>query len=89
MVAYEFFYSEVEPFSKYYPVKLHLSPATRNLNENPVVTCIRVEALLQLNMNLQQELSSMWSPLTFDIINFDLQELRRRRNEVTVELRKV
>ena len=29
------FYSEVEPLSKYYPVTLHLSPATRILNENP------------------------------------------------------
>ena len=29
------FYSEVEPHSKYYPVTLHLSPATRILNENP------------------------------------------------------
>ena len=29
-----FFYSNVEPLSKYSPVTLHLSPATRILNEN-------------------------------------------------------
>ena len=29
------FYSEVEPFSNYSPVTLHLSPATRILNKNP------------------------------------------------------
>ena len=28
-------YSDVEPFSKYSPVTLHLSPATRILNKNP------------------------------------------------------
>ena len=28
------FYSDVEPFSKYSPVMLDLSPATRILNEN-------------------------------------------------------
>ena len=28
-------YSDVEPFSKYSPVTLHLSPATRILNESP------------------------------------------------------
>ena len=28
-------YSDVEPLSKYSPVTLHLSPATRILNENP------------------------------------------------------
>ena len=28
------FYSDVEPLSKYSPVMLHLSPATRILNEN-------------------------------------------------------
>ena len=30
-----FFYSDVEPLSHYSPVMLHLSPATRILNENP------------------------------------------------------
>ena len=30
------FHSAVEPLSKYSPVTLHLSPATRILNENPV-----------------------------------------------------
>ena len=30
------FYSDVEPLSKYFPVPLHLSPATRILDENPV-----------------------------------------------------
>ena len=34
-VAYDYFYSDVEPHSKYSPVTLHLSPATRILNENP------------------------------------------------------
>ena len=29
------FYSDVEPLSEYCPVILHLSPATRILNENP------------------------------------------------------
>ena len=29
------FDSDMEPFSKYSPVMLHLSPATRILNENP------------------------------------------------------
>ena len=29
------FYSDVEPLSEYSPVILHLSPATRILNENP------------------------------------------------------
>ena len=28
------FYSDVEPVSEYSPVMLHLSPATRILNEN-------------------------------------------------------
>ena len=28
-------YSEVEPLSKYSPVMLHLSPATKILNDNP------------------------------------------------------
>ena len=31
------FHSDVEPFSKYSPVMLHLSPATRILNENPML----------------------------------------------------
>ena len=30
-----FFFSDVEPLSKCSPVTLHLSPATRILNENP------------------------------------------------------
>ena len=30
-------YSDVEPLSKYSPVTLQLSPATRILNENPVL----------------------------------------------------
>ena len=38
-------YSDVEPLSKYSPVMLHLSPATRILNENPVVA---VNFLFQL-----------------------------------------
>ena len=29
------FYSDVQPLSKYSPVTLHLSPATRILNESP------------------------------------------------------
>ena len=29
------FYSDVEPESEYSPVTLHLSPATRSLNEKP------------------------------------------------------
>ena len=29
------FYSDIEPLSQYFPVMLHLSPATRILNENP------------------------------------------------------
>ena len=33
------FYSDVEPFSKYSPVMLHLSPATRILNETPDKLC--------------------------------------------------
>ena len=31
------FYSDVEPFSKYFPVMLHLSPGTRILNETCVI----------------------------------------------------
>ena len=30
-------YSDEEPLSKYSPIMLHLSPATRILNENPVI----------------------------------------------------
>ena len=30
------FYSDKEPLSKYCPVMLHISPAIRILNENPV-----------------------------------------------------
>ena len=30
-----FFFSDVEPLSEYSPVTLHLSPATRILNEKP------------------------------------------------------
>ena len=33
------FYSDVETLSQYSPVKLHLSPATRILSENPD-TCV-------------------------------------------------
>ena len=33
---FDFFYSDMEPLSKYSSVKLQLSPATRILNENPV-----------------------------------------------------
>ena len=29
------FYSDMEPLSHYFPVKLHRSPATRFLSENP------------------------------------------------------
>ena len=29
------FYSNEEPLSKYFPITLHVSPATRILNENP------------------------------------------------------
>ena len=42
---YNLLYSDVEPLSKYSPVMLHLSPATRILNENPVVA---VNFLFQL-----------------------------------------
>ena len=35
------FYSDVEPFSKYYPVMLHLFPATRIENEN--LACPRLK----------------------------------------------
>ena len=35
--AMTIFHSDVEPFSKYSPVMLHLSPATGILNENPVL----------------------------------------------------
>ena len=31
---------DVEPFTKYSPVMLHLSPATRILNENPAIILI-------------------------------------------------
>ena len=31
------FYSDMEPLSQYFPVKLHRSPATRFLSENPDV----------------------------------------------------
>ena len=30
-------YSDEEPFSKYFPVTLHLTPATRIRNENPAL----------------------------------------------------
>ena len=33
--AYDFFYSDVKPLSKYSPVTLQLSPTSRILNENP------------------------------------------------------
>ena len=39
LIACDYFlFTDVEPFSKYSPVTLHLSPATRILNENPVKT---------------------------------------------------
>ena len=39
LIACDYFlFTDVEPFSKYSPVTLHLSPATRMLNENPVKT---------------------------------------------------
>ena len=36
-VAFDYFYSDVEPLEKYYPATLNLSPAARALNENPVI----------------------------------------------------
>ena len=41
---------DVEPFTKYSPVTLHLSPATRILNENPAIIIIIIipgDSLLQ------------------------------------------
>ena len=37
LVAHDYFYSDVEPLSKYSPVMLHLSPITRILNKNPAM----------------------------------------------------
>ena len=37
MVASDYFYSGMEPLSKYSPVTLHLSSAIRILNENPAI----------------------------------------------------
>ena len=37
LVAHDYFYSDVEPLSKYSPVMQHLSPITRILNENPAI----------------------------------------------------
>ena len=36
-VAYDYFYSDVEPLEKYSPAMLNLSPAARVLNENAVI----------------------------------------------------
>ena len=37
LVANDYFYSDVEPLSKYSPVILHLSLLTRILHENPAM----------------------------------------------------
>ena len=37
LVAHDYFYSDVEPPSKYSAVMLHFSPITRILNENPAM----------------------------------------------------
>ena len=42
------FYSDVEPFSKYSPVMLHLSPATRILNENPAMSHEQLQPLFKV-----------------------------------------
>ena len=39
------FYSDVEPLSEYSPVMLHLSPATRILNENPYNDFLQVSLI--------------------------------------------
>ena len=36
-VAYDYFYSDVEPLEKHSPATLNLSPAARVLNKNPVI----------------------------------------------------
>ena len=40
------FYSDMEPLSRYSPVKLHLSLATRTLSENAVEPKINVALLM-------------------------------------------
>ena len=42
------FYSDVEPFSKYSPVMLHLSPATRILNETLISSALWALVFLHL-----------------------------------------
>ena len=46
------FYSDVEPLSKYSPVTLHLSPATRILNENPAVKLMRINDVIHGNTEM-------------------------------------
>ena len=36
-VAYDYFYSDVEPLEKYSPATLNIFPAASVLNENPVI----------------------------------------------------
>lgn len=36
-IAYDYFYTDVEPLEKYSPAMLNLSPAARVLIENPVI----------------------------------------------------
>ena len=43
--SYGNFYSDLEPLSKYSPVMLHLSPATRILNKNPVCHCTVINSV--------------------------------------------
>ena len=47
------FYSDVEPLSKYSPVMLHLSPATRICNEDPAY---RLTHILHYILYSQEEL---------------------------------
>ena len=42
------FYSDVEPFLKYSPVMLHLSPATTILNENPAMSHEQLQPLFKV-----------------------------------------
>ena len=55
------FYSDVEPTSQFSPVTLHLSPATRILNENPdgkvnIYICVCELFIYQKTVKVQHRL---------------------------------
>ena len=79
------FYSDEEPLSQYSPITLHLSPATRILNENPDSVCSCIEYFCIEHRN-NIKLSSSYFTREHEKLAEDLkeqmEELKLREEEV-------